>query len=195
MAEPLSLDALNTFGRLIDIGDILERHCDLDTRTRTGMSWLQYDILLRLRNNGGQLRMSELAGILVQSPSTLTYQIRVLESFGYAVRERDSSDDRAVLAKLTQAGLEFTRSQVQVVAGLIHEWVAAPLTERELSQLAKLLGKLQLSLRGEMFVAVHPDEAERNLPAVLPVGKPSAKRPEGPSPAGRHDDDRPATRR
>jgi DNA-binding MarR family transcriptional regulator len=170
MADPLTRDELATFSRLVDIGTFLDRQGELDMRSRSGLSGLQYEILVRLRNAGGQLRMNELADVLVHAPSTLTYQVRQLQKLGYVLRARDSGDERAVLAKLTQSGLEFVRSQRGARAELIRQCVASSLTPRELSQLAKLLAKVQQGLRGVVLEVVLADEAEQLLPTVLSVG-------------------------
>jgi len=52
----------------------------------------------------GQLRMSELADVIVVSRSGLTYQITQLEKAGLVRREKCPSDERGILAVLTSTG-------------------------------------------------------------------------------------------
>src|ERR1700729_835083 len=74
-------------------------------RQDAGLSHAQYEILSRLEAaDGGRLRMSELADVIVVSRSGLTYQITQLEKAGLVRREKCPSDERGVLAILTGAG-------------------------------------------------------------------------------------------
>ena len=89
----------------LEVSHLLERAIEQQLRQDAGLSHAQYEILSRLEAaRGGQLRMSELADVIVVSRSGLTYQITQLEKDGLVRREKCPSDERGILAILTSAG-------------------------------------------------------------------------------------------
>jgi DNA-binding MarR family transcriptional regulator len=89
----------------LEVSHLLDRAIDQQLRQDAGLSHAQYEILGRLAAaEGGQLRMSELAEVIVVSRSGLTYQVTQLEKAGLVRREKCPSDDRGVLATVTSAG-------------------------------------------------------------------------------------------
>jgi DNA-binding MarR family transcriptional regulator len=140
---------------------MLYRKGDAQMRADSDSTGLQYEILIRLRNAGGELRMNELANQLTRTPSGLTYQVRQLEQRGYARRIRAVHDERGVLARITEAGRQFIRDQHDGRAGYIRSQVVEPLTPEELNTLHALLGKLQIRLRGEAVGGMTPELAEQ----------------------------------
>jgi DNA-binding MarR family transcriptional regulator len=89
----------------LEVSHLLERAIEQQLRKDAGLSHAQYEILSRLEAaDGGRLRMSELADVIVVSRSGLTYQIIQLEKAGLARREKCPSDERGVVAILTAAG-------------------------------------------------------------------------------------------
>ena len=89
----------------LEVSHLLERAIEQQLREDAGLSHAQYEILSRLEAaDGGRLRMSELADVIVVSRSGLTYQITQLEKAGLVRREKCPSDERGVLAILTGAG-------------------------------------------------------------------------------------------
>jgi DNA-binding MarR family transcriptional regulator len=89
----------------LEVSHRLDRVIEQQLRRDAGLSHAQYEILSRLEAApGGQLRMSELADVIIVSRSGLTYQITQLEKAGLVRREKCQSDERGVLAMLTSAG-------------------------------------------------------------------------------------------
>ncbi len=94
-----------TWLAFLEVSHLLDRRIEQQLRQDAGLSHAQYEILSRLESaDGGQLRMSELADVIIVSRSGLTYQISQLEKAGLVRREKCPSDDRGVLAVLTPAG-------------------------------------------------------------------------------------------
>ena len=94
-----------TWLAFLEVSHLLERRIEQQLKQDAGLSHAQYEILSRLEAaDGGQLRMSELADVIIVSRSGLTYQITQLEKAGLVRREKCPSDDRGVLAVLTPAG-------------------------------------------------------------------------------------------
>ncbi len=100
--DPAEMKAWLAF---LEVSHLLERAIEQQLRQDAGLSHAQYEILTRLEaSDGGRLRMSELADVIVVSRSGLTYQITQLEKAGLVRREKCPSDERGILAILTPAG-------------------------------------------------------------------------------------------
>ena len=157
MTAMLTSSELALFERLIDVGKLLEKRADRATRREIGLKYSQYEVLIRLRNAGGELRMTELASKLVSYPSGLTYHLAQLESAGLAERVAVPSDERGVLARITEKGLAFIREAHDAQTHMIQEAVVAPLDAASIDSLTAALGVLQVHLRGEATGGQLPD--------------------------------------
>ncbi|GGI35317.1 MarR family transcriptional regulator [Cnuibacter physcomitrellae] len=159
MAEKLSPTELALFERLIDVGKLLERRADRATREHTGIKYSQYEVLIRLRNAGGEIRMTELANKLVSTPSALTYQVSQLEKAGLVTRVVAPDDERGVLARITDEGRQMLRDVSQTQNDMIVEATIAPLSRAQVEATYRALGALQIHLRGEETGGMTPDLA------------------------------------
>ncbi|RKT83086.1 DNA-binding transcriptional regulator, MarR family [Saccharopolyspora antimicrobica] len=107
MAEPRWLDdeEMAAWNAFVEASNLVARKVEQQLREQVGLSHPQYEILVRLSAApGGELRMTELAQLVVTSKSGLTYQITQLEKAGLVRRRTCESDDRGVYALLTDAG-------------------------------------------------------------------------------------------
>lgn len=82
---------------------LLFEQLDRDLREH-GISHNEYEILVRLDDAGGQLRMAQLAAALAHSRSRVTHTIKRMEQAGLVIRESSPDDGRGVHARLTDAG-------------------------------------------------------------------------------------------
>ena len=86
----------------LEVSHLLDRAIERQLKQDAGLSHAQYEILSRLESAlDGQLRMSDLADVIIVSRSGLTYQVSQLETAGLVRREKCLSDERGVLAVLT----------------------------------------------------------------------------------------------
>ncbi|SDY63140.1 MarR family winged helix-turn-helix transcriptional regulator [Herbiconiux ginsengi] len=159
MSEKLDSTELALFERLIDVGKLLERRADRATREHTGIKYTQYEVLIRLRNAGGEIRMTELANKLVSTPSALTYQVAQLEKASLVERVVAPGDERGVLARITDAGRQLLRDVSQAQNDMIRAATIEPLTRSQVEATHRALGALQLHLRGEETGGILPDHA------------------------------------
>jgi DNA-binding MarR family transcriptional regulator len=164
MADKLDSVQLALFERLVDVGRLLDRRTDGVTRKHGGIKSTQYGILIRLRNAGGELRMADLAEKLVSTPSGLTYQLALLEEKGLAERVGAPGDDRGVLARITNQGRQLLLEVAQAQSDMIIESVANPFSRGEVEELHRMLGILQINLRGEATGGMLPDQAPPKEP-------------------------------
>lgn len=80
---------------------------DLDAES--GLSLHEYEVLVRLSENGRTLRMSALADSLSHSRSRVTHTVRRLEERGLVLRTACPADGRGVNCLLTDEGMETLR--------------------------------------------------------------------------------------
>ncbi|GEP39771.1 hypothetical protein NPS01_34340 [Nocardioides psychrotolerans] len=74
---------------------------DSDLRRYHGISLAEYEILVRLSERGGQLRMAQLADALAHSRSRVTHTIKRMEKTELVTRADSPDDGRGVVAQMT----------------------------------------------------------------------------------------------
>lgn len=88
------------------------------------------------------VRMAELAVVLVNSKSGLTYQIGQLEKAGLVCRRSCASDERAVFACLTDEGMALLERAAPGHVARVRELLIDVLTPDQLRALADGLGEV-----------------------------------------------------
>lgn len=117
----------------------LER--DLVAAHALPLAW--YDVLLQLAESPGQrMRMTDLATRVLLSRSGLTRLVDRLVADGLVERAACPSDARGTYTVLTGAGLGRLRDAAPTHLRGIGEYVAGPLSDREIDTLRGLLLKL-----------------------------------------------------
>lgn len=77
---------------------------DDDLRRNHGISLVEYEILVRLSEHDGRMRMSRLADSLAHSRSRVTHTIKRMEEALLVAREVSEDDGRGVSAVMTERG-------------------------------------------------------------------------------------------
>ncbi len=132
----------------LEVSHRLDRAIEQQLRRDAGLSHAQYEILSRLEAaEAGQLRMSELADVIIASRSALTYQVSQLERAGLVRREKCPSDDRGVLAVLTGAGRATLARAAPGHVGVVRRFLIDALTPAQRSALTDALVAAQARLR------------------------------------------------
>lgn len=83
---------------------------DEDLRREHGLSAAEYEILVRLSESEGRLRMAQLAAALAHSRSRVTHTVKRMERAGLVQREDSPDDGRGVVCRLTPAGTDMLRT-------------------------------------------------------------------------------------
>ncbi|APA94110.1 MarR family winged helix-turn-helix transcriptional regulator [Nocardia seriolae] len=126
----------------------LERRIDRQLERDSGLSHLQYEILVRLDDApGGELRMTELAALLLNSKSKLTYQIDQLERAGLVDRRGCATDLRAVYARLTAAGRERLEQAAPGHVETVREFFVDAFTPDQLAAVTAGFSEINRRLR------------------------------------------------
>ena len=140
MADRLSSLELDAWQALLHAHHQITRTLDAELRKEHGISFGDYDVLLRLaRAPERRLRMSELARRVMISPSGLTRVVDGLVEEGLVERQRNSDDARVVFARLTDAGHARVRRAAQTHLRGIREHFTGRLSETQLRHVASAL--------------------------------------------------------
>jgi DNA-binding MarR family transcriptional regulator len=127
---------------------LLHQRMDQQLKRDAGLSHLQYEILARLSAAPErELRMTSLAGAVVNSKSGLTYQVGQLEQAGLVRRRTCESDVRAVYAGLTDEGAAVLARAAPGHVALVRELLIDVLTPEQLRAIADGLGEANRRMR------------------------------------------------
>ena len=92
---------------------------DDDLRRAHDISLVEYEILVRLSERDGQMRMAALADALAHSRSRVTHTVTRMEKVGLVQRSSSPEDGRGILATLTDKGHDLlVRAAPTHVAGV-----------------------------------------------------------------------------
>ena len=96
-------------GLVIGMTLLLDR-LDADLRQAYDLSLAEYEMLVRLSESDGVLRMAQLASSMGHSRSRVTHTIARMEKAGLVERRTSQTDGRGVDALLTDKGMELLRT-------------------------------------------------------------------------------------
>jgi DNA-binding MarR family transcriptional regulator len=92
---------------------------DDDLRDAHDISLVEYEILVRLSERDGQMRMAALADALAHSRSRVTHTVTRMEKAGLVQRSSSPEDGRGIVATLTKKGDDLlVRAAPTHVAGV-----------------------------------------------------------------------------
>lgn len=126
----------------------LRKHCDL--------SLVEYEILVRLSENDGRMRMAQLAAALAHSRSRVTHTVARMERAGLVERCSAVEDGRGIVAALTERGWEVLRA----VAPLHVEGVRAALVDLASPEDLAAVGRV-LDAVADHLIGEHPEREIR----------------------------------
>jgi DNA-binding MarR family transcriptional regulator len=140
MKESLTDAEMDAWQGLLHAHHQIVRKLDSELRAEHGLTFGDYDVLLRLaRAPERRLRMTELAKRVMISPSGLTRAVDALVREKLIERERSESDARVVFARLTDAGMKQVRTAARTHLRGIREHFTGRLTDAQLRHLASAL--------------------------------------------------------
>ena len=148
MAKELTERELETWQKFLAVATLLNHRVEQQLKDQAGLSHPQYEVLIRLsRAPEGELRMTELAGIALTSKSGLSYQVTQLERLGLVRRRRCATDDRGIVAALTDEGWAKVRASRPGHVELVRELFVEGLDEKEFAGLGTAIDALAAQLR------------------------------------------------
>ncbi|SNS37003.1 DNA-binding transcriptional regulator, MarR family [Streptosporangium subroseum] len=140
-ARWLSKTEMDAWMSYVAATHLLERRVEEQLKA-SGLTHAQYEILAKLSASAGRrLRMTELARQVVVSKSGLTYQIGQLEKRGLVERTAHPSDDRGVLAVLTEKGVRCLERTAPGHVAVVRAFLIDRLTPDELRTMTRIMTK------------------------------------------------------
>lgn len=127
---------------------LLERRVEDQLKIDAALTHAQYEILAKLSQEpGGRIRMTELANRLIVSKSGLTYQIGQLERRGLVTREACPSDERGVLAVLTEEGTRCLKRTAPGHVAVVRAFLIDQLTSEEVESMRQIMTKATAAMQ------------------------------------------------
>jgi DNA-binding MarR family transcriptional regulator len=144
MAEPLT-DAEQTAWRVfVESSWALHTRLEDELRAATGLSMSDYHVMVVLSEAPGhRLRMGELAGRLVFSPSRLTYQITSMVKRGLVRKQPCPQDGRGQEAILTDQGMAELVAAAPLHLTTVRESFIDHLDPEELAVIGRAFAKIR----------------------------------------------------
>ena len=144
MAEPLDDQQQACWRAYIESSWALQTHLEDDLRAKTGLSMADYHVLVVLSEAPDRrLRMGELAGFMVFSPSRVTYQISSMVKRGLVRKESCPDDKRGFEAVLTERGLTALREAAPAHLETVRESFIDHLDDEELAVIGRVFAKIR----------------------------------------------------
>jgi DNA-binding MarR family transcriptional regulator len=122
----------------------VQRRIDSDLQLYHAMPLAWYECLTAVRDAGGTVRVSTLAEVLGELPSSLSRRLDRLEQEDWIERIHTPlpGDRRAVSARITSAGRAEWRDANVTYRRLVQQYWAQHLTDTDMAAMARFLGKL-----------------------------------------------------
>jgi len=144
MAEPLDEEELLCWRTFIESSWALHTRLEDELRAATGLSMNDYQVMVVLSEAPERrLRMGELAGRLVFSPSRVTYQISSMVKRGLVRKQSCPEDGRGQEAVLTGKGLAALEAAAPMHLVTVREAFIDRLDPDELSVITRVFDKVR----------------------------------------------------
>ena len=130
---------------------------DDDLRRHHNISLAEYEILVRLSERGGQLRMAQLADAMAHSRSRITHTIKRMERSELVERCESPDDGRGVIARLTERGALLLRNVAPTHVEGVREHLVDLASDEDFEALGRVMNAVSDNL-----IARHPEMELRN---------------------------------
>src|ERR1700761_1920415 len=144
MADPLTDDEQRAWRTFIESSWALHTRLEDELRAQTGLSMNDYQVLVVLSEAPDRrLRMGELAGRLVFSPSRVTYQINSMVKRGLVHKQSCPDDGRGQEAVLTDEGMDALRNAAPLHLVTVRDAFIDRLDADELAVIGRVFEKVR----------------------------------------------------
>ena len=144
MAESLSPTQQAGWRTFIESSWALHTRLEDELRAATGLSLADYHVMVVLSEAPGRrLRMGELAGRLVFSPSRLTYHISSMVKRGLVRKQACPDDGRGQEAVLTDAGLAALKAAAPHHLKTVRDSFIDHLDDEELAVIGRVFARIR----------------------------------------------------
>jgi DNA-binding MarR family transcriptional regulator len=129
---------------------------DDDLRRHHGASMVEYEILVRLSESDGRLRMAQLADALAHSRSRVTHTIKRMEDADLVLRTDSPDDKRGVFAVITDAGRRLLDEMAPTHVEGVRDHFVDIADPADFEALGRLMNAVS-----DQLIAGHPDREMR----------------------------------
>lgn len=156
--EPRWLDAeqQRTWRAFLLGTTLLSDRLDEDLRRRFGMSLVEYEVLVRLSDAGGRMRMAQLADALAHSRSRVTHTVARMERDGLVSRCGSTVDRRGVVAELTDAGRDRLEQAAPLHVAGVRDYLVDIAAPEDFAAMGRVMDRVADRLIGD-----HPEREMR----------------------------------
>ena len=126
------------------LDDDLRRHCNV--------SLTEYEILVRLSERNGQMRMAQLADALAHSRSRVTHTVRRMEKAELVARSTSPDDGRGVIAALTAKGQELLETLAPIHVNGVRDHLVDLCSPEDFAALGRAMNAV-----ADHLIARHPE--------------------------------------
>ncbi len=153
-SEPrwLNADQQRSWRALVLGYTLLNDRLDDDLRRQANISLTEYEILVRLSERDGQMRMAQLADALAHSRSRVTHTIRRMEKAELVVRSTSPDDRRGVIAALTDKGWQLLRDIAPVHVEGVRDHLVDLISDEDFAALGRAMNAV-----ADHLIARHPE--------------------------------------
>ncbi len=127
---------------LVQAHAVVARRLDVALQERHRLSLVEHTVLHRLRTAGGRMRMSDLAGSALLSPSGVSRLVDRLVAGGLIERSAWQQDGRAIYAVITGAGQRLLDDAASTYTTELRDGFLDRFSQDEVRLLGQLLGRL-----------------------------------------------------
>ena len=131
---------------------LLTDRLDDDLRRHANLSLTEYEILVRLSERDGQMRMAQLADALAHSRSRVTHTIKRMEEAELVERSTSPDDGRGVIASLTPKGQQFLESLAPIHVEGVRDHLVDLVSEDDFAALGRVMNAV-----ADHLIARHPE--------------------------------------
>jgi DNA-binding MarR family transcriptional regulator len=130
---------------------------DDDLRRHANLSLTEYEILVRLSERDGQMRMAQLADALAHSRSRVTHTIKRMEDAKLVERYTSPDDGRGVIASLTEKGQQLLERIAPVHVNGVRDHLVDLASDEDFAALGRVMNAV-----ADNLIARHPEMEMRD---------------------------------
>ena len=152
--EPRWLDAdQQRSWRALVLGyTLLNDRLDDDLRRHANLSLTEYEILVRLSERDGSMRMAQLADALAHSRSRVTHTVKRMEKAQLVERTTSPNDGRGVIASMTEKGWQLLRDIAPVHVEGVRDHLVDLASDEDFAALGRVMNAV-----ADNLIARHPE--------------------------------------
>ena len=140
---------------------LLRDRLDADLRRLFDLSLPEYEVLVRLSENDGQLRMAQLADAMAHSRSRITHTISRMQKSGLVERTESPEDGRGVVAKMTDKGMALLVQAAPFHVTGVREYLVDLVSPDDFAAVGRVFDAVS-----DHLVECHPAIEMRNPPTA-----------------------------